>query len=262
MGPVTNPSQTGETGSCRTILGVWFFTGTPAEAVRIGLRGGLVVVPAAPALVELEHDAPYRDALLNADLAITDSGLMVLVWRMIANERLERVSGLEYLKLLLAEPTVREPAAVMWIMPTAKARDLNVAWLQADGFPTTEDDCYLAPIYPQGELNDPVLIDRIQSRRPKHIIVGLGGGVQERLGLHLKRRLDYRPSIHCIGAAIGFLSGEQARIPMWADFLYLGWLFRCLSAPGKFIPRYWRARKLVRIMWKNRDRMPGEESCT
>ena len=254
---MTDTPQTTEVAPCRRILGVRFFTGTATGAVKIGLRGGLVVVPAAPALVELEHDAPYRDALANADLAITDSALMVLSWWLISHERLPRVSGLEYLKLLLAEPSVREPGAVLWIMPTPKARARNVAWLQSQGIPTSDDDCYVAPVYPQGELSDPALIERIHRQRPAHIIVGLGGGVQERLGLHLKRHLDYRPGIHCIGAAIGFLSGEQVRIPGWADFLYLGWLFRCVSAPKKFIPRYWRARKLVAIMRKNRDRMPG-----
>ena len=240
----------------RQILGIRFFIGTPREAMQIGLRGGLVVVPAAPALVDLPHDAAYREALLNADLAITDSGLMVLLWQQITGERITRVSGLEYLKRLLAEPSVREPGAVLWIMPTPAARDRNVAWLQSQGFPTTAEDCYLAPVYSKGELSDPALIECIRKKRPRHIIVGLGGGVQERLGLHLKRQLDYRPGIHCIGAAIGFLSGEQVRIPMWADFLFLGWLFRSLSAPRKFIPRYWNARKLVRIMRKYRERLP------
>lgn len=224
--------------------------------MKIGLGGGLVVVPAAPAMVDLATDAPYRDALLNADLAITDSGLMVLLWRFFTRERLPRVSGLEYLKLLLEAPIVRKKGAVLWIMPTKGARDCNVAWLQSTGMPTTVEDCYLAPIYPKGELNDPALLEFVRARRPAHIIVCLGGGVQERLGLYLKRELDFRPGIHCIGAAIGFLTGDQVRIPMWADFFYLGWLFRCFSAPGRFIPRYWRARKLFGMMWQYRDRLP------
>ena len=33
----------------RQILGVRFFAGSPAEAVTLGLKGGLVVMPAAPA---------------------------------------------------------------------------------------------------------------------------------------------------------------------------------------------------------------------
>lgn len=253
---MTEAPQMAEVEPSRRILGVRFFTGTAAGAVQIGLRGGLVVVPAAPALVELEHDAPYRDALVNADLAITDSALMVLSWWLIAHERLPRVSGLEYLKLLLAEPSFRQPGTVLWIMPTPLARSQNVHWLRSKGIPTSDDDCYVAPVYPKGELSDPALVELIHRQRPNHIVVGLGGGVQERLGLHLKRQLDYRPGIHCIGAAIGFLSGEQVKIPPWADYLYLGWLFRCVSEPTKFIPRYWRARKLVAIMRKHRDRMP------
>lgn len=256
MSDATQPQQG---APCRQILGVRFFAGTPSEALQVGLRGGLVVVPAAPALVDLEHDTAYREALTHSDLAITDSGLMVLVWWLLARERLPRVSGLEYLKLLLAEPSARKPGAVLWVMPSAEARDRNLEWLQSQGFPTTADDCYLAPVYAKGELADPVLIEIVRRKRPGHIIVGLGGGVQERLGLHLKRQLDYLPGIHCIGAAIGFLSGEQVRIPMWADFLFLGWLFRCVSAPRKFFPRYWKARKLVPIMWKYRDRLPGSE---
>ena len=256
MSGATQPS---EDGSFRQILGIRFFTGTPKEALAIGLRGGLVVVPAAPALVDLPDDVPYREALVNSDLAITDSGLMVLLWRRITGEKITRVSGLEYLKLLLAEPSVREPGAVLWIMPTPAARDQNIAWLKSQGFPTTADDCYLAPMYPKGELSDPGLVEMLHRKRPRHIIVGLGGGVQERLGLHLRRTLDYKPGIHCIGAAIGFLSGEQVRIPMWADYLFLGWLFRSLSAPRKFLPRYWKARKLVGLMRKYRERLPVGE---
>jgi UDP-N-acetyl-D-mannosaminuronic acid transferase (WecB/TagA/CpsF family) len=87
-------------------------------------------------------------------------------------------------------------------------------------------------------------------------VVCLGGGTQERLGLMLKRECDFRPSIHCIGAAIGFLTGNQVRIPMWADRFILGWLFRCWSEPGKFVPRYWKACKLVPMMIRYRENPP------
>jgi UDP-N-acetyl-D-mannosaminuronic acid transferase (WecB/TagA/CpsF family) len=240
----------------RQILGVRFFSGSPQDAVKIGLSGGLVVVPAAPALIELSQDQHYREALLGSDLAITDSGLMVLVWRLTRREKLIRVSGLEYLRLLLEEPCLREPGNVVWIMPTAKARDRNLTWLRAEGFPFTDADCYLAPMYAPGQINDPDLLTWLAQRRVKHIIVALGVGTQERLGLYLRNQLAGRPGIHCIGAAIGFLSGEQVNIPMWADYLFLGWLFRCIYEPGKFIPRYWRAKKLVSIMLRYGENMP------
>ena len=65
------------------ILGIRFFIGSAEAAVQIGLQGGLVVVPAAPALVELQTNRSYREAVYNADLAITDSGLMVLLWQLL-----------------------------------------------------------------------------------------------------------------------------------------------------------------------------------
>lgn len=244
----------------RQILGVRFFIGSPQEAVAIGLRGGLVVVPAAPALIELEHDLAYREALAKSDLAITDSGFMVLIWRFLRGERLIRVSGLEYLQLILKDPSLRGRGSTLWIMPTAGARDRTVLWLQQQGFPTTKDDCYLAPMYSKGAIEDKELLDLVRNRRPTHIIVGLGGGVQERLGLYLKQSIDYKPGIHCIGAAIGFLTGEQVNIPAWADYLFLGWFFRCLSEPKKFVPRYWKAKRLVALMRRYGENMPALNS--
>lgn len=241
------------------ILGVSFFTGSPAEAVDIGIAGGLVVVPAAPALVEMPDDPDYCEALLQSDLAITDSGFMVLVWRFTGGKALTRVSGLEYLKILLERPQVRKPGAVLYIMPTKGSRDKCLAYLQSIGIKATEDDCYLAPMYPKGRINDPALIELIKRKRPDHIILGLGGGTQERLGLHIKQGLDYKPGIHCIGAAIGFLSGDQVPIPAWADWLFLGWAFRIASKPSRFFPRYWKARKLLPLMLKYKSRLPVAE---
>ena len=103
---------------------------------------------------------------------------------------------------------------------------------------------------------DDVLVGLAAKRKPRHIVVCLGGGTQERVGLMLKRQCAFPTSIHCIGAAIGFLTGNQVRIPSWADRFFLGWLFRCLSEPAKFVPRYWKACKLVPMMIRYRENPP------
>jgi N-acetylglucosaminyldiphosphoundecaprenol N-acetyl-beta-D-mannosaminyltransferase len=242
--------------SFQQILGIRFFTGSAEAAVAIGLAGGLVVVPAAPALVELQTNASYRDAVFNADLAITDSGLMVLLWRLLTGQMIPRVSGLKYLRLLHEQKALASRAAVLWIMPGPAARDQNLAWLRAQGYEFTESDCYLAPHYLPGPIVDEHLSGLVRQRRPRHIVVCLGGGTQERLGLMLKRACDFPVSIHCIGAAIGFLTGNQVGIPPWADRFFLGWLFRCLSEPAKFVPRYWKACQLVPMMIRYRENAP------
>ncbi len=242
--------------SYQRILGIRFFVGSAEEAVQIGLQGGLVVVPAAPALVELQINEYYREAVFNADLAITDSGLMVLLWQIVSGKKIPRVSGLKYLKLLHEMKALQPRESVLWIMPNAAARDQNLAWLRSQGYDFTDSDCYLAPHYSDGRIVDDILAEMANKRKPRHIVVCLGGGTQERLGLMLKRACNFKPSIHCIGAAIGFLTGNQVHIPAWADTFFLGWLFRCLSEPGKFVPRYWKACKLVPMMIRYRENPP------
>jgi UDP-N-acetyl-D-mannosaminuronic acid transferase (WecB/TagA/CpsF family) len=120
---------------------------------------------------------------------------------------------------------------------------------------------YVAPMYGFGKaIHDEVLLETIHRLRPQHVIVTIGGGTQEKLGLYLKRNLSYLPAIHCIGAAIAFLSGDQVHIPEWADAFYLGWLFRSISEPRRYIPRYWDARKLFPLMARYRDRLPDSAS--
>jgi len=240
------------------ILGIDFFHGSAAEAVALMKHGGLLVVPAAPALKDLPTNSAYREALVNADLAITDSGFMVLIWNCLSFHWITRLSGLEYLRCLLRQPDLREPGNTLWIMASPASAKCNLDWLAEQGIEISADNIYMAPMYGK-EIHDGALIELVERTRPQHVVVTIGGGTQERLGLYLKRNAGYLPAIHCIGAAIAFLSGDQVHIPVWADAFYLGWLFRSISEPTRYIPRYWGARKLFGLMARYRDRLPAPE---
>src|ERR1700761_4101583 len=91
------------------ILGVRFFVGDAQGAIdEVSKTGGLVVVPAAPALKNLAADKGYREALLGADFAIADSAFMVLLWNMIDRNRIPKLSGLKYLRALVDEPEFKK----------------------------------------------------------------------------------------------------------------------------------------------------------
>jgi N-acetylglucosaminyldiphosphoundecaprenol N-acetyl-beta-D-mannosaminyltransferase len=239
------------------ILGVRFFVGDARGAIdQVSKRGGLVVVPAAPALKNLANDQGYREALLGADFAIADSAFMVLLWNIIDRNRIPKLSGLKYLRALIEEPDFRIPGNTFWVMPTQSSAQRNLRWLRKKGVPVANEDVYLAPLYSE-MISDEELLERIDEHRPRHIVLGVGGGTQERLGYYLKKNLNYRPAIHCIGAAIAFLSGDQVRIPVWADAFGLGWAYRIFADPKRFGPRYWDARHLAPLMLKYRDQLPA-----
>jgi len=243
----------------RTILGISFFGGMASDAIEAIRDGGLLVSPAAPALKDLDSDAGYRDALLGADLAITDSALMVMVWNLMQHDSMRRLSGLKYLRELILQPDVRQAGNTLWIMASPASAATNLQWLADNGFAVEPEFVYIAPFY-SSQIEDPPLLALLNRLRPQHVIITIGGGTQERLGLYLKQHLSYLPAIHCIGAAIAFLSGDQVNIPVWVDRFYLCWLFRCFSEPKRFIPRYWSARKLIVLLLRYRDRLPPMRS--
>jgi UDP-N-acetyl-D-mannosaminuronic acid transferase (WecB/TagA/CpsF family) len=238
------------------VLGVPLATVTVDQAVERGLRGGLVLAPSGPGLCDLADDPDYRDALLGSDLNLTDSSFVLLV-RLFRGHRFgARTSGLRYLDELLRQLGGRAPASY-WVMPSRESMAANLQWLNEQGHPVGEQDCYVAPVYSRrGKIEDPQLLGILESRKPQHVFLCVGSGVQEKLGLYLKRNLTYKPGIHCIGAAIAFLSGDQGRIPLWADRLALGWLVRCVQNPRVFVPRYLRAFKLAYLVLRYDEQSP------
>jgi UDP-N-acetyl-D-mannosaminuronic acid transferase (WecB/TagA/CpsF family) len=252
----------------KQILGIPFLDTDVATLVEKSLdQGGLVVVPSGPGLSsDLMMNDCYRTAVTNADIAITDSGAMVLFWKLFHGHTIGRVSGLRFLKELLKTDALKPAGQLFWVHPTTDQRDANEVWLKTQGFELDESDSYIAPLYPKTKLSDAKLFGQLEKRHPKAIILCIGGGVQERLGYWLKEQYQKAglrcPAIICTGAAIGFLSGHQANIPSWADRLYLGWALRCFHDPKSFMPRYWRALPLAYLIARHGKKLPPKNDRT
>ena len=127
--------------------------------------------------------------------------------------------------------------------------------MQRSGIPASPGNFYVAPKYAK-PIEDHALLEIVRQRRPAHVVIAVGGGMQDKLGLFLKTNAGYLPGIHCIGAALGFLTGDQIAIPDWADRIYLGWLFRIIAQPRIFIPRIGSALALPWLIFKHREKLP------
>jgi len=242
------------------ILGIRFFDGDVDEAVALMFRhGGFLVAPSGTCFARLRRDPPYREAMTRADLAIPDSGAMVLLWRILRGRKITRISGLKYFQHLSARLFADKTSSVFWVLPNETAREKTARWLSASQFPFAALDLYLAPRY-GATVEDRELLAKIDQRKPAHVVIGIGSGPQEKLGYFLRDHLTYRPAIHCIGGALAFLTGDQIKIPGWADRFYLGWLLRLLAQPHIFIPRLTRALELPRLIIKYGEKLPPLEA--
>jgi len=143
---------------------------------------------------------------------MNDNGLMVLMWRLLRGKKIQRLSGLKYLKRLLAKLKGEGTAEIFWVLPTERAQEKLVDWSHREAFAVKIDNCYVAPHY-GFEIEDRHLLMLIEGRRPAHVLIAVGARPQEKLGYYLRENLSYRPAINCTGAALGFITGDQIRIP-------------------------------------------------
>ena len=240
----------------RQILGLRFFNGGVDEAVAFMHRhGGYLVAPSGTCFARLREDEPYRGAILSADLAIADSGLMVVLCRLLRGESIQRISGLKYLEHLFGKLKGEGTGNIFWVLPSERAQQKLFDWSRREGFSINRENCYVAPQY-AWDVQDRNLLAPIEKDRPPHVIIAIGSGAQEKLGFYLRENLSYRPAIHCIGAALGFITGDQTAIPDWADRFFLGWLWRLVAQPTIFIPRLSRALELPWLIWKYGENLP------
>jgi exopolysaccharide biosynthesis WecB/TagA/CpsF family protein len=238
------------------ILGIRFFNGDVDEAVVLMFQhGGFLVAPSGTCFARLREDESYRRAVVAADLAIADSGLMVVLWRLLRREKVHRISGFKYLKHLVGKLKGEGNTRVFWVLPNESARQKLLDWSRGKGFSIDTESCYVPPRY-GSDVEDRNLLSLIEQQRPSHVIVAIGSGPQEKLGYYLRENLAYRPAIHCIGGALGFITGDQVSIPDWADRFYLGWLWRLVAKPSVFIPRLSRAVELPWLIWKYGENLP------
>lgn len=236
----------------RTILGVRFYVCDLDGLLERLPHSGLVVAPSAPVMVRLAEDPEHRRAMEGADFAITDSSLMVLLWLFRTGERIRRISGLRLLRGLFERGLFAGKGESLWVMPSPGDAAATLGWLATQGFSVASDDVYVAPMYPRSDsISDPVLLEMIRRRRPRLVVIALSGGVQERLGWHVAQGVDRKVPILCIGGAIAFLTGRQTPIPVWADRLALGWLFRWVADPRGFSAKVRGVGRLPSLIWRH-----------
>src|SRR5438094_2361881 len=160
------------------ILGIDFYEGNVEGILHRLELGGLLVVPAAPALTRIEDDLDYYEALRTADIVIPDSGFMTLIWNLTHKEKIQRISGLEFLSGFFSDKDIRHNSDLFLIDPSPEENAANQQFLSERGFMLAKDVSYVAPVYDPHLVEDSKLIEILEACRPQNIVINLGGGVQ------------------------------------------------------------------------------------
>jgi N-acetylglucosaminyldiphosphoundecaprenol N-acetyl-beta-D-mannosaminyltransferase len=229
--------------------GINFFNLNYSEIKKKIKRGGLLVIPSGPGLSTLDKNQQYHSALRNSDIALFDSGYFCLLLKILKFINVKKFSGYKLLKNLFNDRSIKRYKFFL-VDPTYKESIENKKYLTSIKIKNSYH--YVAPIYKKQKIYDQKLLNIINKKKPKFIMINLGGNVQEVLGYYLKKKLRFNPTIICSGAAISFFTKQQAPINNFLDTIYLGWLIRIVFNPKIFLLRYLKAFKLFLIVYNNK----------
>ena len=213
---------------------------------KLIMNGGYLVAPAASALAKIKTNKSYHNALINSKIAIFDSGFFCILLRICKFEKVNKLSGYKFLKYFINKNEIKNKK-ILLVDPTLKESLINKKYLISKNF--TKIQNFQAPIYTNSNFRDYKLLKQIKKYKPRIIIINIGGGVQEILAEFIHRETNFKTSIICTGAAIGFLTGTQAPINSFLDQIYLGWLVRLIFDPKKYFTRTIKSFNLIRLFY-------------
>ncbi len=162
-----------------------------------------------------------------------------------------KFSGYLFIKLFLEYIKKNNNKKLFLVDPNIRLSVSNTKLFNKIGVSKKNINNYIAPHYDSKSISDKKLLNIVKNIKPDYILLNIGGGTQEILGLYIKKNINFKCTIMCTGAAISFFTGDQAPINVFFDKIYLGWLIRIIFNPSVFLPRYLKTLKLINIVLNN-----------
>jgi exopolysaccharide biosynthesis WecB/TagA/CpsF family protein len=213
-------------------------------------RGGFayIVTPNSDHVVRLHDHANWRemrDAYSDADLCLCDSRVLSLLASLRGID-LPVVPGSELVEALFRSEIVhRSRIAIVGGTPHSLERLRRLR----------NDVEFMQHLPPMGLLHNERAMDEcvafVESARADFTLLCVGSPQQELIAHRLAASSRSDGVAFCVGAALGFLTGELRRAPRWMQSLALEWLFRLVSEPRRLWRRYLcHSSRILLIVWR------------
>lgn len=211
---------------------------TMAEVVE-GFREGMMLTLHVDMIMKLQKDREFYELLPQFDLITCDSQILFLAAKLLGTPLRERVSGSDYFPRFY-ERYAKDPSVTMFICGGAPGvaevarRNVNakVGREMVVGTYSPPADFEFRP----GEIE--LMIERINESKASALLVGLGGGRQEKFMVRHRHRMPSVRTFLPLGGTIDYEAGTLARPPAWVTNAGLEWLYRVLREPRQRWRRY------------------------
>ncbi len=187
------------------------------------------------------HEPSYRELTQDFDYYAPDG--MPLVWCLNAQGAglRDRVYGPTFFRHLVRQTP--SPYSHFFLGGSPEAGALLRAELERLNPAITVTGAYHGRCAPDGSLEDPTVVDRINQLSPDFIWVGLGTPKQDMFIRRHKSQIK-RGVLLSVGFAFDVNAGTKKDAPLWMQRLALTWVYRLASEPRRLGPRYFKYNAL------------------
>ena len=184
----------------------------------------------------MSFDDPAYCAVQNGGImAIPDGGPLSSVGRKRGFSEMERTTGPDYLKEVLAI-SAKEGYRHFFYGSTEETLEKLKIYLK-ENYPGVQvAGMYSPPFRALSKVEDAKIVDTINESRADFVWIGLGAPKQEIWMADHKGRIQ--GFMVGVGAAFDYLAGNISRAPMWMQKANLEWLYRLMQEPKRLFKRY------------------------
>ncbi|MFH1386610.1 MAG: WecB/TagA/CpsF family glycosyltransferase [bacterium] len=187
----------------------------------------LLVTPNPEIIVSSQEDEELKEIINSADLRIPDGISMVVVSKLLGTPLKERVSGID-LMLEIIKLSARKGYKI-FLLGSAP----GIAASAAQKLVTKHPNLKIVGTLDGYFKEDENIICKIKAVKPDILFVGLGGGRQEKWLHRNLDELNIRVGM-VIGGSLDVISGQKKRAPVIFQKLYIEWLYRLITEPGRW----------------------------
>jgi N-acetylglucosaminyldiphosphoundecaprenol N-acetyl-beta-D-mannosaminyltransferase len=203
--------------------------------------------------IEAYRNRSFLENINDADIVTADGQPIAWVLRLLYGIKQERVAGMDVLPDLLKVMS-REGLPVYFYGGTQEMLDIAESYLK-EKYPDLKLAGFFSPPFrPLTEIEEFVIVEKINAAAPAIIFIVLGCPQQEKFIASMKGRIN--AVMAGIGGALPVAIGMQKRAPVWMRKNGLEWLYRLYKEPARLYKRYVTTNSLfLWIMFKETIRL-------
>lgn len=182
-------------------------------------------------------DTNFQKALLNGGALIPDGAGIVLAFKFLRKEKIERIAGWDLFQYEMNK--LNEKGGVCFFLGSSE-RTLELVRRKAkEIYPNIKIKTYSPPYKKEFSVEEnKAMIEAVNSANPDLLWIGMTAPKQEKWAYAHLNELNVHCHIGTIGAVFDFFAGTVLRAPEWCQKNGLEWAYRLLKEPKRMWRRY------------------------